>query len=478
MVFSSLTFICLFFPLFFILYYLFKSRAAKNSILLIFSLIFYAWGEVAYIWLLLFSIFINWLLAIFIDRAKRNSRPLSAKLITAVCVIFNLLIIGVYKYAGFIVNTINSITGMNLDVPSIALPVGISFFTFQILSYVIDVYRGDVKVQRNIGIVAVYVSSFPQLIAGPIVRYSTVENELMTRECSADDIKKGIQRFITGLSKKVLIANTVASVADGIFSYTPEQYGILGAWIAVIAYTLQIYYDFSGYSDMAIGMGLMMGFHYDENFNYPYSAVSVTDFWRRWHISLSSFFRDYVYIPLGGNRTSTTRWIFNMMIVWMLTGLWHGASMNFVLWGLYYGILLICEKKIWGKYLEKIPSFFGNVIRRIYTIAAFGAGWVIFRTENITDIGKIFAAMFGRYGFGTDTVSAGTILMRSGAGTIFIVAVILGIIFSVPRQLPEWFKLKPTTIEIVKDTVSFALLVCCVIGLETGSYNPFIYFRF
>ncbi len=478
MVFSSLIFLCGFFPVFFLMYFLLKSRTAKNILLFVFSVIFYAWGEVSYIWLLLFSIFINWLNAIFIDRAQTNNRPVSAKIIFISGIVFNLLVIGVYKYADFFTDIINQLFNLSLTHPNLPLPVGISFFTFQIMSYVIDVYRGDVKVQKNIFIVAVYLAAFPQLIAGPVVRYSTVENELLTRTESLAEVKAGLSRFIIGLSKKVLIANTVALVADGILggSENPAQYGFFGVWIAVIAYTLQIYYDFSGYSDMVIGMGKMMGFHYLENFEHPYAAVNLTDFWRRWHISLSSFFRDYVYIPMGGNRVSKPRWILNMLTVWTLTGLWHGAGMNFVLWGLYYGVLLILEKLLWGSFIKNIP-----VIRKVYTLFAVMIGWVIFRIEDIRNIPAVFSAMFGYYGFWGENLSS--VLIRSEAGIFFIIAVFAGIFLAgeAPKRISAWFKTKSADhsfFSIIADTGSVCLLILCIIGLETGSYNPFIYFRF
>ena len=354
------------------------------------------------------------------------------------------------------------------------------------MSYVIDVYRNDVKAQKNPFTVAVYLSAFPQLIAGPIVRYSDIERELYERTETSDGVSRGLQRFIIGLSKKLIIANTVAAVADGIYVYVPSEYGVIGAWIAAIAYTLQIYYDFSGYSDMAIGMGRMMGFHYLENFDYPYSAATVTDFWRRWHMSLSHFFRDYVYIPLGGNRVSVPRWIFNMMIVWCLTGIWHGAAFNFALWGIYYGILLISEKKLLAKFLQK-----HRIISRIYVIFAFVIGWVIFRTENIKNLGKALFALVGGYGIGHGDVSAFTILKRAECGVFFVIIAILGIALSTPHGLFGLSsirkKLFGTADEKILPTkkgafysgiVCTALLLICIVMLESGSYNPFIYFRF
>lgn len=470
MLFSSLHFILFFFPLFLLVYFTARKRRTRNVILLIFSLIFYAWGEPLYIFLMLFSLTFNYFSAILIDSHRDKAKRLLVFNVTV-----NLLLLGVFKYTGFVAETLNLIPGVNLTVPSIALPIGISFYTFQIMSYVIDVYRGDTALQRDYIYLGAYLSAFPQLIAGPIVRYSTVAEELENRRETLDDFAAGIRRFIMGLSKKVLIANVMAETADLILASSAEDYGIVGAWIAVLAYTLQIYFDFSGYSDMAIGMGRMMGFHYLENFNYPYAAVSVTDFWRRWHISLSSFFRDYVYIPLGGNRVSKPRWIFNLSVVWILTGLWHGASWNFVLWGVYFGVLLILEKLFWGKTIEKIP-----LVRHIYTILVFVFGWVIFRAETLTQAGEIFKAMFGRYGLGGESVRLPILLQSSGFDIIFILMFTVGCILSAPVY-PKLIQNKLTQSRVLSvsyDIILILLLIACTAQVAVGSYNPFIYFRF
>ena len=321
MLFSSLIFVSLFFPLFFAIYYLLPKRSLKNALLLVFSLIFYAWGRVIYLPLILAASLIGWGGGVLIGASREKNQPGCAKASLIVSLVLLLGLLGVFKYAGFFVENLNLIARLELPVPEIVLPIGISFYTFQILSYVADVYRGEVAAQKNPGIVMVYLCAFPQLIAGPVVRYKTVEEELTGREVTRDDVYAGLRRFVTGLGKKVLIANVAAVAADGIFGYDPSSCGAVAAWIGALAYTIQIYFDFSGYSDMAIGMGRMMGFHYLENFNDPYTAVSVTDFWRRWHISMSSFFRDYVYIPLGGNRVSKPRWVLNIAVVWILTGL-------------------------------------------------------------------------------------------------------------------------------------------------------------
>ncbi len=499
MLFSSIVFVCIFFPLTFLTYYaatffsrLFAKKkklekvptAPRNAVLLLFSLVFYTFGEIRYIWLLIASIIVNYIFALLIDKVRTKKSV--SRLFLILSLVFNLGILGFYKYLSFIFGTVSSIFSFSGTVPEIILPIGISFFTFQIMSYVIDVYRNDVKAQKNPFIVAVYLCAFPQLIAGPIVRYSDVEKELYERTETSDDISRGLRRFIIGLSKKLIIANTMAAVAEGIYAYAPSEYGVIGAWIAAVAYTLQIYYDFSGYSDMAIGMGRMMGFHYLENFNYPYAAATVTDFWRRWHMSLSKFFKDYVYIPLGGNRVSVPRWIINMLLVWGLTGFWHGASYNFLIWGLYYGILLIVEKKLLGKFLAK-----HKIVSRMYVILAFVVGWVIFRVEDISKLGGSLFALVNGYGMGHGEISVFTILKRAECSVFFIIIAVIGIILATPNGLfglpslrKKLFgtideKLLPTkTASALSGFVCIALLLVCIVMLESGSYNPFIYFRF
>ena len=479
MLFSSVPFICLFFPLFFLLYYLIRPLRGKNILLLVFSLIFYSWGRIVYLPLILAASLIGWLGGWMIGRCQKASRRGGeiASLVVSLALLLGML--GVFKYAGFFVENVNSLTGASLPVPKIELPIGISFYTFQILSYVVDVYRREVPAQKNLGIVMVYLCAFPQLIAGPVVRYKTVEAELTDRSVSLDDVYDGLRRFIIGLGKKVLIANTMAVAADGIFSFDPAACGLVTSWIGALAYTMQIYFDFSGYSDMAIGMGRMMGFHYLENFDHPYTAVSVTDFWRRWHISMSSFFRDYVYIPLGGNRVSKPRWIFNIAVVWMLTGLWHGAAWNFVLWGVYYGVLLVLEKLLWGKAIAKIP-----VLRRVYTLLIVVVGWVIFRSESIGGIGRMLYAMVGGYGLGQGSLTYVMILERAGVGGVFVIAFVAAILLSAGfgRTLGRWVREaapKPrAAAEAVGCVLSLAVLVLSVASIASGSYNPFIYFQF
>ena len=480
MLFSSVVFVCAFFPLFFALYYVMPSRTAKNILLLVFSLIFYAWGKIVNLPLLIAAAFIGWAGGLAIDYFRRREMPVAVKTSLAVTVALLLGMLGAYKYLGFIAENINLLFGLDIAVPEIELPIGISFFTFQILSYVLDMYRKDVAAQKNFYIVAVYLCAFPQLIAGPVVRYSTVETELTEREVSLDDVYAGVRRFIVGLAKKVLIANTVATAADGIFSYDPASCGIVAAWIGALAYAVQIYFDFSGYSDMAIGMGRMMGFHYLENFDDPYTAVSVTDFWRRWHISMSTFFRDYVYIPLGGNRVSKPRWITNIFVVWALTGLWHGAAWNFVLWGVYFGALLVLEKLFWGKAIEKIP-----VARNLYTLLTVTVGWVLFRSETLADAMDRLYAMAGGYGLGTGKINYTIILERSNVGGMFIIAMAAGVVLS--AGLGKWAAqkidgitaaAKRSAVECVGCVLSFGLLLLSVASVASGAYNPFIYFQF
>lgn len=469
MLFSSLVFLLFFLPLFFLCYFLVRKRAARNAVLFGFSLFFYAWGEPLYLLLMLFSLTVNWAFALRIDAHREK-----AKAILTLDVIVNLALIGVFKYAGFLVGTVNLIPGLSLPVPEIALPIGISFYTFQILSYVVDVYRGDCQAQRNYMKLGAYLCAFPQLIAGPIVRYVTVAEELDNRRETVEDVTAGIRRFLSGLGKKVLIANAAAELTDALLGAGVSEIGAAGAWMAAVGYTIQIYYDFSGYSDMAIGLGRMMGFHYLENFGDPYAAVSVTDFWRRWHISLSSFFRDYVYIPLGGNRVSKPRWAMNLLIVWMLTGLWHGSSWNFVLWGLYYGVLLLSEKLFWGDKLAKIP-----VLRRIYTLFCVVIGWVIFRAETLGEIGQWLGGLFGRYGGACPAF----VLQDCGLDPLMLLAMAAGIVLAFPLEKKIAARLqlggKGAAIGgILLDIGSVAVFLCCLISLEVGSYNPFIYFRF
>ena len=456
MEFSTLTFLFFFFPIFLFSYFIIKNRKYRNIVLLIFSLLFYAWGEPVYILLMILSIIMNYYFAKLIDKSK------SRKLVLIISIICNIGLLVVFKYTDFIISIFNFVFRLDIKSTNIALPIGISFYTFQILSYVIDVYRKKVKVQNNIINLGCYISAFPQLIAGPIVTYDVVEKELSNRVEDMDNFYIGTKRFIIGLAKKILLANSVGYICDSIFGLSTTLWTFPLIWLAIISYTLQIYFDFSAYSDMAIGMGRMLGFHYLENFNYPYISKSITEFWRRWHISLSTWFRDYVYIPLGGNRVSKKRMCMNIMIVWALTGLWHGASINYLLWGLYYGIILLLEKLLLKKYIDKMP----NIFKHMYTIIIFVFGWTIFRLENLSDLLCAFKSLLGFNGFGNLNmlISLGLFKVK------YIFYFILAIIFSM--------KIDIKSNEKVYNVLLIILFIYVISIMVTGSYNPFIYFRF
>ena len=469
MLFSSTTFIFMFLTILLILYFPIKNIKYRNLILLIFSLIFYSWGEPKYIILMLLTVLIAYIFGLLIDKYKDNKKKSKEFLIISIVLILSNLFI--FKYLDFSIGIVNSLFSTDIGLTKLILPIGISFYTFQILSYVIDLYWGKVCIQRNYFRLLLYVSFFPQLIAGPIVRYETIEKEITDRTVTFDDFIKGFKRFILGLAKKVIIANNVAYFCDFVYSdYSGYGSGIL--WLAIICYTLQIYFDFSGYSDMAIGLGRMFGFKFLENFNYPYIATSITDFWRRWHISLSSFFRDYVYIPLGGNRVKKAKFIRNILIVWLLTGIWHGASYNFVLWGLYYAIILLVEKLFIGKYIEKIPK----ALKILYSLFFIMIGWVIFRIENINDLGQVLQCMF------SFTSSDWVSLFKTNMLLITCIPYILiGIIFSMP--IDKWFiekvdKSDSITLTILENLIYALLFGYSIMLLVSSSYNPFIYFRF
>ncbi len=465
MVFSEVTFLYAILPMTFLVYYLFGNLQFRNTILLLVSLLFYSWGEPKYLGLMLLASFVAYLGGLFIERYKNNSKKKKAVfIVTTVLLVSNLL---VFKYLNFLCDNLETIFKVQLPIKEIALPIGISFYTFQILSYVIDLYKGEIKVQKNFFYLTLYVSFFPQLIAGPIVRYQTIEDEINNRNETLEDVVEGLKRFIQGLAKKVIIANNVALIAETIYNGDAKVYGTLFYWIAAIAYALQIYFDFSGYSDMAIGLGRMFGFHFLENFNYPYISKTITEFWRRWHISLSSWFRDYVYIPLGGNRIEKRRWIFNILIVWSLTGFWHGAQWNFVLWGLYYCALLLLEKLVLHKWLKKLPTALGWC----YTMILVIVGWVIF---NLTDFEQMLHALKMMFTYQrTDLIGA---LVSSSSIWYGLIYLPLGILFSFP-----WLKHKRKTgnmMLIMENIIYLLLFFICVTYIISSSYNPFIYFRF
>lgn len=465
MVFSSFTFLFIFLPLVLLTYFLAKKRQYRNIVLLVFSLIFYAWGEPVYVILMLLSIIVNYFIALKIERRKKGKKKWMI-----MDVIFNLGIIGFFKYGNFMIQNINSIFHSNIREMNLALPIGISFYTFQVLSYVIDVYRKTVPAQKSMVNLGMYVTLFPQLIAGPIVRYETVAEEIENRKENFNEVVEGLKRFFIGLGKKVLIANQMALIADTIYGGDLEVTGTIALWLAAISYTLQIYFDFSGYSDMAIGLGRMFGFHFLENFNYPYIAKSITDFWRRWHISLSTWFRDYVYIPLGGNRVNKLKWLRNILVVWLLTGLWHGASWNFILWGVYYGVILIIEKVFLGKLIEKLPK----VLQHIYALFFIIIGWVIFRVEDFSQMGIVLQKMFVWQASGiVDNIILNFDIFSS------LPYILVGIIGSIPLLANIREKRRETTTYQVASSIwSFGVFILSICFLLVATYNPFIYFRF
>ena len=490
MEFSQLYYVFLFLPLFFLCYYFFGrlfGLRGKNITLLLFSLLFYAWGEPVYVLLMVYSTALDYTCGLGIGRATARGSARGRRAWLAVSLIGNLGLLGVFKYLDLFLSTLNLLPFVNLPLAHIALPIGISFYTFQTMSYSIDVYRGKVQPQRDIANFATYVTMFPQLVAGPVVRYATVEAELSCRTETVDDFAMGLRRFLIGLAKKVLIANTMGAVADTL--YNPQNssaaaaeisyLGVLGSWAVILAFTMQIYFDFSGYSDMAIGIGRMMGFRFLENFNYPYISRSITEFWRRWHISMSTFFRDYVYIPLGGNRCSRVRWVFNILVVWFLTGLWHGAQWNFVLWGLYFAAILLLEKLFLGKLLERVP-----VLSNLYALLLIVYGWVIFRCESFGEIAEFTRAMFGAYGFqGNGAKPAVLLLSQAGVGTISILVFAVAAVAATPilpklRALAERTPCRARTLRILGDVCLLILFFLSLVELALGSYNPFIYFKF
>ena len=461
MLFSSLTFLLAFLPLVLVLYYINNNRVYRNIILLISSLIFYSWGEPRTIIIMIITIIVNYVMAIMIEEKEKYR-----KLLFIVTCIFNIGILFFFKYFNFFVNDVLMLKNVTLN---IILPIGISFYTFQILSYVIDVYKKEVVAQRSIINLGAYVTMFPQLIAGPIVRYQTIAKELTERKEHVDDIAEGLRRFIIGLGKKIIIANQMAIIADKVYLSIPlHDLNTMFAWIGTIAFALQIYYDFSGYSDMAIGLGKMFGFHFVENFNYPYIATSITDFWRRWHISLSSWFRDYVYIPLGGSRCSKGRWMLNIMIVWSLTGLWHGASYNFILWGLYYGVLLMMEKLFFKKYLDKLKG-----VNYIITMLIVLVGWVFFNSSSVDQIIYMIRNLFGFNG-------SFSLILLNNQGILYLLPYMLIAIIGMGPWINQLFiKIRNNTIGFtIYDIYLVVILVVCLIFLINDSYNPFIYFRF
>lgn len=462
MVFSSLSFLFYFLPTILLLYYILpkKFRYGRNFVLLIGSLFFYFVGEPKAIVVMLLSIFINYIGGIAVNSGGEKQRKISLTIV----VILNLTILFYYKYLMFIVGNLSKIFDFSVETKSIYMPIGISFFTFQGMSYVFDVYMKNAEVKKNPLDIALYISLFPQLIAGPIVRYKTVADEIDGRVETLDLFSTGVIRFIVGLSKKVLLANKFGIIADEIFKLNGNyNLSVPLSWFGVLMFALQIYYDFSGYSDMAIGLGKMFGFNFLENFDYPYISKSITEFWRRWHMSLGTWFRDYIYIPLGGNRVSVPRHILNMFIVWFLTGFWHGASWNYIIWGLYFFVFLVIEKYVFGNKFEKVPKIF----RHLYALIVILVGWVIFKEENSFLLLKYLKAMFS-VGL-KPTIGGVTYYLKE-----YYIEIFLGIIFS--ANILKAFEKGKKTIPAI--SIYFILLILSIISLFSSSYNPFIYFRF
>ena len=470
MIFSSIFFIFVFLPIVLLIYYI-VPFAWKNLVLLLFSLLFYAWGEPVYVVLMLLGIGINYVSGMEIESHMEAGNKNKAKFACIVAAVINFLILGFYKYYGFLIENLNA--GLHLDIPykELALPIGISFYTFQTMSYVIDVYRGKVKAQHDPVAFGAYVSMFPQLIAGPIVRYSDVEQQLRSRKISWERFGEGSVWFLRGLGKKVLIANNIGSLYEAVSSLGASEMSVLTAWIGCFAYTMQIYFDFGGYSDMAIGLGKMLGFDFIKNFDYPYISKSITEFWRRWHISLSSWFKEYVYIPLGGNRGGTWKSIRNLMIVWMLTGLWHGAAWNFILWGFYYGVLLCIEKYVLGEVLERLP----NAARHVYTLILVMVGWVLFFSPSLGGAAAYLGAMFGIGGKGLIDMT-GFYYLKSG-----LILGIIAAIGSTPlpyRKFTDLLWKEERYMQAISIVMYAGIFLISTAYLVNDTYNPFLYFRF
>lgn len=464
MVFSSLVFMFAYLPITLLAYYL-VPRQGRNIFLFIVNLIFYGWGEPKLVLLMVFNIFFNYIGGWLVDKYRADAKK--KKLFLILTCVLDIGILAVFKYTGMITETLNMLPFLNIPELQISLPIGISFYTFQTMSYVIDVYRDDAPVSKNFINFGTYVALFPQLIAGPIVRYRDIAEQLVNRRETLEMFTKGVKLFMVGLAKKVIIANTMGTLTTNIFATTDEN-GVVGTWVGMIAYTFQIYFDFSGYSDMACGLGNMMGFEFLKNFNYPYIAKSITDFWRRWHISLSTWFKEYVYIPLGGNRKGVKRQILNLLIVWGLTGLWHGAAYNFVLWGLYYGLLLILEKFVLKKFLDRLPSF----VQHIYTLFIIIIGWGLF---YFTDVGQLGEFMVDLFNFGNGICGDQAFnLIMSNMPMLIITAVA-----STPLATMLYTRFEHRRFMWIPETLyCMGVLAVSTASLVNQSYNPFLYFRF
>ena len=476
MVFSSLLFVYLFLALNLFIYSRAHTITSKNIIMLVFSLVFYSWGGPKYLILLAGMTFISWGMALAIHRFYEHR-----KILLILDCVLQLGLLGFFKYTGFLLGNLSAITGFPEVVPQIVLPIGISFYTFQLLSYVVDVYRQEVEPQKKYWLLLLYASLFHQCIAGPIVRYQDVERDMLHRVVKINEVDRGIKRFCIGLAKKSILANGCAVIADT-FLVTDDlrslaDMSVLGLWLGVLCFMLQIYLDFSAYSDMAIGMGLMIGFHYKENFNYPYIANSITDFWRRWHISLSTFFRDYVYIPLGGSRVSAGRLVINLLVVWFLTGMWHGASWNYIFWGLYFFIFLVLEKFFLLRKFEKLPRF----ISHIYALVIIYFGWVLFKFEDLAALGTALKGMFGLNGNRFFDMQTGLTFSNYVFFLIFAIIAVTPLLKNIRQKIISWFKTRniiPYPVYAYEIIFPVVLLILSTMALVGNSYNPFLYFQF
>lgn len=471
MVFSSLTFLYIFFPLVMLVYYLIpkvKKNAFKNLFILISGLIFYAWGEPFYVIMMIISTLIDYFAGLCMY--KFDDKQAVRRLFLIISVVMNISLLGVFKYSGFIINNINDIFGTQIMNPNLPLPIGISFFTFQSMSYTIDLYLRKIKVQKNPINFAAFVTLFPQIVAGPIVRYEDISHELENRSTSVDMIYEGVVKFVTGLGKKVLIANSIGMMWSTVKAQEIGSLSVVTSWLGIIAFTFQIFFDFSGYSDMAVGLGKMMGFNFPQNFNYPYLSKSISEFWRRWHITLGSWFKSYVYFPLGGNRKGKGRTVFNLAVVWLLTGIWHGASWNFIVWGVYYGVIIICEKLFLGKLLEKLPS----ALSWLYTMLLVVFGWVLFDTADLPATFSYIGAMFGANGVFLDAQS---LYLIQNYGIIFIIAFFAST--DAWKKIVEWVQERcPAVVNYSMPICKAAVLLLSTAYLVDATYNPFLYFNF
>lgn len=470
MLFSSITFLLIFLPVTLALYFIVPQKF-RNLIMLIASLIFYAWGEPIYIVLMILSIALNYFCGLDIEEKQNDKQKARRSLIFAVVV--NLLLLGFFKYYGFLMDSLNTVLPVDIPYRELALPIGISFYTFQAMSYIIDVYRGEAKTQKNILYFALYISMFPQLIAGPIVRYVDIEEQLKNRSFSMRKFGQGAEYFIIGLAKKVILANSMGQIYNQISGLEMGSFSVLTAWVGCISYAFQIYFDFGGYSDMAIGLGKMFGFEFRKNFDYPYISSSITEFWRRWHISLSTWFREYVYIPLGGNRCTQSRQIMNLLIVWMLTGLWHGAAWNFLVWGLYYGSLLVLEKFVWGKVLGRLPS----AVKHIYSLVLVLIGWVFFFSPNLGYAVSYIGTLFGAGASAFADKQALFFVFTNWL--LFLLAILGSSSFGytfMKRMIGEFNSVRMR--KAAAGIIYIGIFLISVAYLVTESFNPFLYFRF